>query len=468
MEGNALNHIMITAGILLGMAALTLPAALADSVDTWAYTLDFDNGIFSDSAGSMEVSSRTCNGMIPENTVSLDSISGDAFCLYDADGTTWKWLQRTSSFDAAPDTCEVSIDDGSAKIFRNYTGGGSTRSCFFVGTNTFSGDFDVRVSWTYQIIQGSNPRPQLCVWDTQEVYLNWGVNCDNANSFEGLWYQYVRTVGFFAHIHPSGGSSSQVGSSTAVSFCETVGNECWMRLTRVGDTYSWYYAFGGGGWVLDETTTDSSFTNPLYAWFGTAVNTQLSPAEVWFDDFTVDSTLDAGGFRISGDWISGSFGVANDSIRLIDLRFIEVSPGSSIDRLDVRRDSTILESFVNPTFPIVPTTDISGADLNLRIFFIGNGSVTVIVHNVIVVALEGAGELVVSELVLMVVSVVAWLLLFVIGFYVQNGILCVLGSLIGVLTGLFFVIPISAPLGIAFIGVAVVMLIIGIFLFSEE
>src|SRR3990172_3930952 len=332
---------------LIAIVAITfiLPfPALADSTQLIAYTSDFEAGTFSVSQSAREVNTESCNAMIPENSIALDNIAGDSFCVDDSDGLTWKWLQRTSSFDAAPDACEVSIDNGSAKIFRNYTGGGSTRSCFFVGTNTFSGDFDVRVSWTYQSVQVSNPRPQLCVWDTQEVYINWGLNCDNANSYEGLWYQYVRTVGFFAHIHPSGGSSSQVGSSTAVSFCETVGNECWMRLTRVGDTYSWYYAFGGGGWVLDETTTDSSFTNPLYAWFGTAVNTQISPAEVWFDDFTVDSTLDAGGFRISGDWISGSFGVANDSIRLIDLRFIEVSPGSSIDRLDVRRDSTILES----------------------------------------------------------------------------------------------------------------------------
>ena len=434
MEGNALNHIMITAGILLGMAALTLPAALADSVDTWAYTLDFDNGIFSDSAGSMEVSSRTCNGMIPENTVSLDSISGDAFCLYDADGTTWKWLQRTSSFDAAPDTCEVSIDDGSAKIFRNYTGGGSTRSCFFVGTSTFSGDFDVRVSWTYQIIQGSNPRPQLCVWDTQEVYINWGLNCDNAPSYEGLWYQYIRTVGFFAHIHPSGGSSSQVGSSTAVSFCETVGNECWMRLTRVGDTYSWYYAFGGGGWVLDETITDSSFTNPLYAWFGTAVNTQISPAEVWFDDFTVDSTIDAGGFRLSGTWESQAFSVGTDVLSFVDfvqIAFIEGSNVSAVERIDLLVSGIIVESWVGyPTSPVISVTETTGDNLSLRFSFSGYGNGAPTLGIISSVALSnGGGGLPIADWVFWVLLLILACVLLIIGVVRENGILVFLSGL---------------------------------------
>src|SRR3989337_1704416 len=215
MEGNALNHIMITAGILLGMAALTIPAALADSVDTWAYTLDFDNGVFSDSVGSLEVSTNTCNGMIRENVVSIDSISGDAFCIDDSDGVTWKWIQGTSSADAAPDLCEVTVDNGSAKIFRDYTGGGSIRSCFFIGTGTFSGDFDLRIELVYNLTAGNgNPRPILCAWDTQAVAPNWGLNCDNANQYEGIWYQYIRTSGFAAFLHPSGGPSFQIGLTT--------------------------------------------------------------------------------------------------------------------------------------------------------------------------------------------------------------------------------------------------------------
>ena len=458
--------------VVIAMALILPFPALADSTEIFAYTSDFDSGTFSVSQSAREVNTESCNAMIPENSITLDNIAGDSFCVDDSDGVTWKWIQGTSSADAAPDLCEVTIDNGFAKIFRNYTSGGAIRSCFFIGTSTFSGDFDIRLSWQYiNTAVNGNPRPILCVWDTQFVFLNWGLNCDNANQYEGAWYQYIRTSGFAAFLHPSGGPSFQIGGLTTVTACDTIGTDCWFRITRIGNLYSWYYSVEGNGWILDETTTDSSFVNPLYGWFGTVTNTQLDDGEIWFDNYSVEATVDAGGYRISGDWISGSFTVANDSIRLIDVNFIELAPpvtGSSIERLDVRRDSTILESFVNPTFPIVPTTDISGADLNLRIFFIGNGSVTVIVHNVIVVALEGAGELVVSELVLMVVSVVAWLLLFVIGFYVQNGILCVLGSLIGVLTGLFFVIPISAPLGIAFIGVAAVTLVIGIFLFSEE
>ena len=435
MEGNALNHIMITAGILLGMAALTLPAALADSVDTWAYTLDFDNGIFSDSVGSLEVSTNTCNGMIPENVVSIDSISGDAFCIDDSDGVTWKWIQGTSSADAAPDQCVVSVDTGKAKIFRDYTGGGSIRSCFFIGTSTFSGDFDVRIVWEYvNTAVNGNPRPTLCVWDTQSVFTNWGLNCDNANQYEGMYYQYTRTLGFLAYLHPPGGPSFQVGGTTTVTACDTIGVECWFRITRIGTTYSWYYSIEGNGWVLDETTTDATFVNSLYPWFGTVTNTQLDDGEIWFDNFTVDSTIDAGGFRLSGTWESQAFSVGTDVLSFVDfihIAFVEGSNVSAVERIDLLVSGIIVESWVGyPMSPVISVTETTGDNLSLRFSFSGYGNGAPILGIVSAVALSnGGGGLPIADWVFWVLLLILACVLLIIGVVRENGILVFLSGL---------------------------------------
>jgi len=435
MEGNDMSK-AVFGWLIFGLVfILTLNAVEADSVDTWAYTLDFDNGIFSDSVGSLEVSTNTCNGMIPENVVSIDSISGDAFCIDDSDGVTWKWIQGTSSADAAPDLCEVTVDNGSAKIFRDYTGGGSIRSCFFIGTGTFSGDFDLRIEWVYNLTAvNGNPRPILCAWDTQVVFTNWGLNCDNANQYEGIWYQYIRTSGFSAWLHPPGGPSFQVGGLTTVTACDTIGTACWFRITRVGNVYTWYYSVEGNGWILDETTTDSSFVNPLYAWFGTFTNTQLDDGEIWFDNFTVDSTIDAGGFRLSGTWESQPFSVGTDVLSFVDfihIAFVEGSNVSAVERIDLLVSGIIVESWVGyPMSPVISVTETTGDNLSLRFSFSGYGNGAPILGIVSAVALSnGGGGLPIADWVFWVLLLILACVLLIIGVVRENGILVFLSGL---------------------------------------
>lgn len=410
--------------------------------------------------------------MLPDNLVSIDSISGDSFCVDDSDGVTWKWLQETSSADAAPDPCIVTMENNYARIFRDYTSGGSIRGCFFIGSSSFSGDFDLRVTFRFiDLASGANPRPQLCVWDTQVVYPNWGLNCDNANSFEGVWYQHVRTLGFLAYIHPSGGASISVGGATYVAGCESVGSSCWMRLTRVGNLYSWYYSVGGNGWILDETYTDSSFVNPLYGWFGTAVNTQLDSAEVWFDNYTVDSTINAGGFRLSGVWESNEFSTNNDTLSFVDFEQIS-AVGTGIERLDILVLGQIVESFTGfPVSPAILTTSVSGANVSLRFSFTGDGNGAATLGIVSAVMLATGGGILgfdIGSWLLYLILFCAGLILLAIGIFAEIGVLSVFGGLLFIGLGVLLIPLAPFIFLILLFGLGIVSMVVGVGVIIDE
>jgi hypothetical protein len=293
--------------------------------------------------------------------------------------------------------CVPSVENGHARIYHDdIGGGGTTRSCFFVATNTFYGDFDIRIAFRnidFAAGFNGNPRPTLCAFDTQIAFPGWGFNCDQGIAQQGFFYQMVRGAGFQAFIKEPGIFSYQVGASTQIASCENLNSSCWFRVTRIVNTWRFYYSLDGTSWTQDETAIVATVVNPLYAWFGTAEVTILDSIEEWFDNYTLESTLSAGGFRLEGQWDSPTFSSGLDEIYMIDFGFIGAAGGSPpcIERIDILISGTIVQSFVGcPIPPLIAQSGISGTNLSVNVLFTGdgNGGVSLGIVSVVMLSID--------------------------------------------------------------------------------
>lgn len=294
---------------------LALPPASADSTSTWTTTADFDGGTYSVSAGNRELNSNTCNLGIAADQVELDSLKGDGFCVDDADADTFKW-------DLASVNCASrSIASGvlSASITND-----AFSECGLFGVATVSGDFDIRIKGSTPV-DGTNRQIGICALDS----ITSTTPCaQNAARQDGVWYRnLVDTI--LQAFTVTAGVPTQVGTNTNPA-CEPF----WLRIARSGTTITYYYSCNGSVWTQDEQTTFSTAASLQFGF--ELVNNGLADGTGEFDDFHLAAgTVDAGGFRTSGDWTSPSVAVAGRRVTDITLTHSGLSASLYIDRVEL-------------------------------------------------------------------------------------------------------------------------------------
>lgn len=309
-----MNHPRSAVCIALCSMFLLSGTVSAVSTTTWTTTEDFDNGTYSESEGNRETNSNSCNLGITDNTMELDSIKGDAFCITDDDADTFKWNRFTSDGVGCA-SMTLAIHNG---YLDTDATAGSVSWCR-VGTVSgvsVTGNWDVSIKITKTVDIGT-----ISFW---ELSLFSGSNsfCRDASD-DGLHYRDIDGV-LQAYTCVNSGYAS-VGSNTA-----SPSSPYWLRIVRLTNTFTFFYSTDGSLWTQDETTINANIPNPLYVYLTIYADSNTDSTGGDFDDYWLASgTVSPGGYRDSGYWVSSEFPIPTGD-RVYSVNWTET--GTTIDR----------------------------------------------------------------------------------------------------------------------------------------
>lgn len=300
--------------VFLGLAValivlLAIPRLVAADA-TFTSTADFDAGTKSDPGdGNYGVETITDNLQVASGSLELSSLKSDTFSHSDSDAHTFKWDTVTfnnptvNQRDIGSGILTVDITQGSDGV--PWVG--------VIAPSTISGVLDVRVKMnlaTKTIAVSGSTQGWLVLQNEHTT----GGTCavGGGSTVDGIMYRYFEskdgTTKTVLAYTCTNGSLTQIGDDTTFT-----NNPRWLRMTRSSTTVTWYYSSDGSSWTQDETTTFST-SSSLYVEIGTFLNANLGDRTSWqFDDYNLASgTVDAGGYRTSGNWASASQSAVTD------------------------------------------------------------------------------------------------------------------------------------------------------------
>lgn len=228
------------------------------------------------------------NPSVPPNQLRLASKSGDAFTLPKANGSTFRWAPKTR---ASPSPYVTKIAAG--RLYLNSSTSDAT-SLFGVASNfSVSGDLNVTTSW--------NLASQGIAGNIRVAFSNYQLlSPDGGNgTTSGVLYLF-ELAGLTLHpITVNNGVASDCGGWTVIN----PGN-VWIRVTKAGSTWQFWYSYTGSTWTLDRTCTQA-VSSPVYLGMalnprgGVSLPSNVSIQEVYFSSGTFNS-----GYRTTGYWVA--------------------------------------------------------------------------------------------------------------------------------------------------------------------
>jgi len=396
--------LFLLAGVGIG-PIISINAQAQDA--TWTTTADFDSGTKNQPGdGNYGVETLTDNLRIADSSMELASLKSDTFYFADTDADTFKWNPVSTGSLCA--TKEIIGGVLSTSIT-----GSSSSDCGVVSATTLTGDYDVRAKFV-TTVAGSNRRQELCTYDVSG-------SCDAGltASSDG---PYIRNLAgtILQTFNMTNSVFTQVGSNTDPTCPLTI----WLRITRVGSTYTTYYSCNGSAWTQDETFIRTGLS-AVYANIAQGNNGAVD-GFMNIDDFLVATgTVGSGGFRISGDWISPTIPLPeNRRVDFVRVTYSNVNAGNYITRVEFIRNSSVDQEFDSDltsgtSHDYNATSVLRGlSNFNFRIYLIGNGSSTPVIESieVFLMAIEPLSADP-TELLILILLFAMFIFLFVVGLY---------------------------------------------------
>ncbi len=391
-SGLGLNGAFVPISFLEGFRVLFaefVPNTVAAHAKLYAW--GSDGFVTSSLVPDRAVETETERQGIDAGTLELASLEGDAFAVADTDAETFRW-DRVSG---RPIT---GTDEGCRTVTRDISGGvlnllanASTSTACRRGVRsvaTLSGNWDIRVR--LDVISRYAPAGLTTVFELQ--VLNEAVPyCADDVTVDGLLYQAPYLSGatdVFNAWTCTNGAFTQVGTNTV-----TPGDPISLRLTRSGNTFTWFYSTDGAAWTQDETTTNAGIANPVYVVMTVQAAADLAQLEVDLDDFVVSAgTVDAGGYRRSGSWSTPlqpyAQGTAPTEVVVaasgltaslyLDSASVHDSAGTTLTKND---DNVVAGTQTTYT---IPNPELVSQAWVARVTVAGDGSGTPVIHSVLV------------------------------------------------------------------------------------
>lgn len=454
--------------LLLTFALLLIPGAVGSDVDATLVidtTAEYEAGTFSDSLGQRDVSTNECNLWIPVNTLSLNSPSGDGFCVDDSDAETLYWTHCN-----AVGSGVAEITNGALRLSLI---GPSTGDRHVVRSlNSWGANIDMRISQSLTI-------PQIPADSWFQILNEPTCLYNGSGSVDGALYQTLGqgvrgSYTLTAFTIQNGGVATVCGS--ALTFSQS---PVWKRVTFIASTNTWsfYYSFDGSAWTFHVSCV-LAVTGPFYASFEQGDNGNPLSIIDDFDDWYAASNVIAGSgltntsseYRTTGVWYSEPFTiVSGQRLARVALTHSGLSVDSIIDQVDFEIDGSVIETFpgdINTgsiTYLYSDSNRIGEARIGIRLS--GNGSLTPYILSVEIILTEGGNVL--DEGTLAVLLLIVWLALVVLGIFVPSGTLVLIGSLIGLTGSFLFILPENLMAAIALIGAQVITLVLAIRFYGE-
>lgn len=278
--------------VILAVAILMLPTASADDTVTFTTTANFDAGTKSSSVGNYETETVTDNPGVPADAFELGSVKGDSFTFVDLDADTFKW--DLVAF-GAPTVNERQIIAGALNIQVTkdaYADAG-------VASHTsYSGTMDVHVKSHFIVGTAQTHFPWFGLSNEQVA------DCQATGTVDGIWIRFS-TLFLVQTWSCINGALALIGDGTEISPT----NDICLRIAGQSGAWTTYYSTSPtcASWTVEESPT-TAITGNLFSTMSVGVNVGVSSnAKYQFDDYSVLSgTVNAGGFRATGNWQSAA------------------------------------------------------------------------------------------------------------------------------------------------------------------
>lgn len=242
------------------------------------------------------------NPTVPINSFELANSKGDSLVWNTSkENYFWNFLETGDS----NTPCVTNISNGKYSI--TYTGSTTgRRACTLRSSFGLTGDVDVRIKYNitelaHNVTQTWNPF--LCLY-TQEGFCASASHLpsigDNGMMLRGRYQN--NSIALFDIWDVNNGTLSQVGPETDI-LC----NPCYIRLTRIGTTFTSYYSSNNGvSWVILASESRPTLIGKLFIHFGPQANdVKVGSVSMFFSNLNIASgTVDSYGWRDSGVWAS--------------------------------------------------------------------------------------------------------------------------------------------------------------------
>jgi len=355
------------------------------------------------------------NGLVhrietPSDTLGVETITDNlnvasgSFVLANGLSDTF----TTNSTDASSYKLEnARTGDGDGTFLRRFVNG-----VFNASASGFSGAGTGRLGSTlrsnYGITGAIDARAKFAITDTEDVSGSlFSAMClfnqpDECDSVSGSYYAatsgvyYIRTnTDTLEAASVINGTPALIGSGSSVT-CEP----CWLRITRSGTTFTFYYSTNGIDWTQDEQTTIAAL---IYAtWYihmSLFSNGIEEFGETWamtVDDFQLSTgSLDSDGYRKTGKWDTPLVTFNDEVVKTVTINYTGATAGRFIDQIAVIDNTTgnvLVSEDANWTSGTIATFTIMdndlfslhGKDWRIRVSLIGDGSGSVVITDVTV------------------------------------------------------------------------------------
>ena len=361
--------------VLLTFAVLAAPflllasgpaSATGVSLDT---TGEFDAGTKSAPGdGNLGVETSTDNPGIAVDRLELASLKGDAFGTPDADADTWKWDVPATCTIRSPTTIIRTITGGTIQLGSNRSSG-STR-VGVVASAGLMGDVDVVVKVTELEVQDDS-RFSFQLLNEKRCYYSSNPRTADGIEFE-IDYSAVSKDYMLRPYTVANGTEVQCSSGPRVA-----ATTMYLRLTRSGTAWAFSYSLDGTAWTRAAACSPAA-SGPMYASLFVKDPKAGKTTTYALDDYrAIAGSVAAGGFRTSGDWTSAPFAIPLGEI----LDRVEVTgtfdATYALDRVELLQGGSVVEASEDDNDLVVtPASQVSGADIQVRLYLKGNGAGT--------------------------------------------------------------------------------------------
>jgi hypothetical protein len=332
-------------------------------------TADFDAGTKDvPGDGNYGVETATDNPAIVPGQIELASVAGDSFTLDDPNADTFKWDLGNACTVRGPQTIVRSIEGGALRLGAQKATGASRVGV--VQASSISGDVDVRAT-VHEVETDPGADFELILTNEKRCY-----PAQTPKTADGAFYEWDEgptDASFTLRAWTvRDGRETACGGGTTLSI-----DPVHLRISRSGSTWTWSYSSDGVVWTVDEVCVHA-VTGSLWASL-MAKDSKAGITSTWeADDFHVAAgTVDPGGFRTSGNWISPAFDIpAGATISRIEIGGI-VDATNVLDRSEIRRGGTVVEGFdIDNTLVLLPSSRICGSGVDVRVYLSGSGAGT--------------------------------------------------------------------------------------------
>lgn len=348
----------------VGAALVSVAPIVAAATVTFTSTADFDGGTKSNPGdGNYGVETVTDNLGIAAGGFELSSMKGDSFTLADADGDTFKW-DFAGLGGCTGGTPTRSISGG---VYNMLSSGGQAG---VVSGHAVSGVVDVRLKIDHISSTGGGKD----FWLLNEPRCNQG-----SATVDGVLYDAVTTSNIWGAFTMTNGVLTQCGTNTDVGV-----DPVYLRFTFNTPTWTFYYSSDGSAWTQDEQCTNA-VTGPWYTVFSLSAG-----ADFDLDDYHLASgTVDAGGFRTTGDWRSATQTYAGAAVVTVDITYSGASATGFIDDVAIVssadvvlwNDGTDQTSGTSASYTVSPAVT---QDWKVRVTLGGSNAATATLESIVV------------------------------------------------------------------------------------